>query len=87
MDYENQLSMDYENLNENQLSVDYKNFKEYLWIMKVNPSHKLDFHNPQILTSCRDKHKLLILESLYIQLLKPNLNLDSSSYPLRLFNV
>ena len=54
--------------------------------LQSNPSHKVDFHNPQILTSCPDKHKLLILESLYIQLLKPNLNLDSSSYPLRLFN-
>ena len=54
--------------------------------LQSNPSHRVDFHNPQILTSCPDKHKLLILESLYIQLLKPNLNLDSSSYPLRLFN-
>ena len=54
--------------------------------LQSNPSHKVDFHNPQILTSCPDKHKLLVLESLYIQLLKPNLNLDFSSYPLRLFN-
>ena len=54
--------------------------------LQSNPSHKVDFNNPQILTSCPDKHKLLILKSLYIQLLKPNLNFDSSSYPLRLFN-
>ena len=39
-----------------------------------------------MLTSCLDKHKLLILESLYIKLLKPNLNLDSSSDSLRIFN-
>ena len=32
--------------------------------LQINPSHKVDFHNPQILTSCPDKHKLLILESL-----------------------
>ena len=51
-----------------------------------NPSYKVDFDNPQMFTSCPDKHKLLILESLYIQLLKSNLNLGSSSYPLRLFN-
>ena len=50
------------------------------------PSYKIDFDNPQMLTFCPNKHKLLILESLYIQLLKPNLNLGSSSYPLRLFN-
>ena len=54
--------------------------------LQSNLSHKVDFHNPQILTSCPDKHKLLILESLYIQLFKPNLNLDSSSHPLHLFN-
>ena len=47
--------------------------------LQFNPSHRVDFHNTQILTSCPDKPKLFILESLYIQLLKPNLNLDSSS--------
>ena len=54
--------------------------------LQSNPFHKVDFHNPQILTSCPDKHKLLILDTLRIQLLKPNLNLDSSSYPLGVFN-
>ena len=54
--------------------------------LQSNPLLKIDFQNSQILTSCPDKHKYLILESLYIQLLKPNLNLDSSSYPLRFFN-
>ena len=43
--------------------------------LQSNPSRKVDLHNSQILTSCPDKHKLSILESLYIQLLKPNLNL------------
>ena len=33
-----------------------------------------------------NQSKLLILESLYIQQLKPSLNLDSKSFPFRLFN-
>ena len=43
--------------------------------LQLNPNHKVDFNNPQILTSSPDKSKLLILESLYIQQLKPSLNL------------
>ena len=39
--------------------------------LQFNLSHKVDFHNLQVLISCPDKHKLLILESPYIQLLKP----------------
>ena len=85
MDYENQLSMDYENLNENQVSVDYQNFKSICGLLKLTLHTNLIFIIHKF-TSCPDKHKLLILESLYIQLLKPNLNLDSSSYPLHLFN-
>ena len=54
--------------------------------LQSNPNHRVDFNNPQILTSSPDKSKLLILESLCIQQLKPNLNLDSKSFPLRLFN-
>ena len=37
--------------------------------LQSNPFHKVDFQNPQILISCPEKHKLLILESLHIQLL------------------
>ena len=48
---------------------------------------RIDFSGRlQILTSSPDKSKLLILESLCIQQLKPSLNLDSKSFPLRLFN-
>ena len=54
--------------------------------LQSNPNHRVDFNNPQILTSSPDKSKLLILESLYIQQLEPSLNLDSKSFPLRLFN-
>ena len=42
--------------------------------------------NPQILTHSPDKYKLLVLESLFIQQLKPDRNLDSTSFPLHLFN-
>ena len=70
---------------------DFKDFKDFLKIevcdhLQSNPNHRVDFNNPQILTSSPDKSKLLILESLCIQQLKPSLNLDSKSFPLRLFN-
>ena len=54
--------------------------------LQAHPTHTVDFHNPQILGHAHDKHILLILESLFIQQLKPDLNVDSSSFPLRLFN-
>ena len=54
--------------------------------IQFNTDHKVDFNNPQILTHSPDKYKLLILESLFIQQLKPDLNLDSSSFPFHLFN-
>ena len=69
-------------LEEHQLSPN----SELCNYLQFNLFHKVDFNYPQIFTSCPDKHNLLILESLYIQLLKPNLNVHSSSYPLRLFN-
>ena len=52
-----------------------------------NPNHRVDFNNPQILTSSPYKSKRLILESLYIQQLKPSLNLDSTAIPIRVFNI
>ena len=54
--------------------------------IQSNTDHKVDFNNPQILTHSPDKYKLLILESLFIQQLTPYLNLDSTSFPLHLFN-
>jgi len=54
--------------------------------LQSNPNYKADFNNSQILNSSPDKFKLLILESFYIQQLKPDLNLDSASYPLSIFN-
>jgi len=54
--------------------------------LQTHGDHSIDFKNPQILTHSNNKYKLLILESLYIQLLKPDLNIDSVSFPLRIFN-
>ena len=54
--------------------------------IQCNTDHKVDFNNPQILTHSPDEYKLLILESLFIQQLKPDLNLDFTSFPLHLFN-
>ena len=54
--------------------------------IQSNTDHKINFNNPQILIHFQDKYKLLILESLFIQQLKADLNLDSTSFPLRLFN-
>jgi len=50
--------------------------------LQSNPSHTVDFLNPEILAHSPDKYKL-ILESLYVQQLKLDLNLDSTSFPLR----
>ena len=54
--------------------------------LQANSTHTVDFNNPQILSYSQDKYKLLILESLYIQELNPDINIDSTSFPLRLFN-
>ena len=54
--------------------------------LQTNLNHIVDFNNLQLPISFLDKSKLLILESLYIQELKPSLNLDSKSFLLHLFN-
>ena len=51
-----------------------------------NPSHLLDFNTPTILGSENDTARLLILESLFIQEQTPDLNNDSQSCPLMIFN-
>ena len=45
-----------------------------------NPIRRVDFNDQQILTSSPEKFKLLTLESLDFQQLKPSLNLDSKSF-------
>jgi len=39
--------------------------------LECNNSHRIDFVNPEILAYSPDKYKLLLLESLYIEHLKP----------------
>ena len=51
-----------------------------------NPDHKVDFAKPNILSSSGDSARLLILESLFIQIYEPLLDVDSKSAPLYLFN-
>ena len=51
-----------------------------------NPSHHVDFNTPMILGSENDTARLLILESLFIQEQTPDLNNDSQSIPLMIFN-
>ena len=51
-----------------------------------NPSHSVDFNTPTILGSENDTARLLILESLFIQEQTPDLNNDSQSSPLVIFN-
>ena len=46
--------------------------------IQSNTHYKVDFNNPQILTHSPDKYKLLILEFIFIQQLKPNPHLDSA---------
>ena len=51
-----------------------------------NPSHRVDFNTPTILGSENDTAWLLILESLFIQERTPDLNNDSQSSPLMIFD-
>ena len=51
-----------------------------------NPNHQIDFSRPEILGYANDNTRLLILESLFIQEYEPELNIDSKSSPLSLFN-
>ena len=51
-----------------------------------NPSHRVDFDTPTILGSENDTARFLILESLFIQEQTPDLNNDSQSSPLMIFN-
>ena len=51
-----------------------------------NADHKVDFANPNILSSSGDSARLLILESHFIQKYEPLLNVDFKSAPLYSFN-
>ena len=51
-----------------------------------NSSHRVDFNTPTILGSDNDTARLFILESWFIQEQTPDLNNDSQSSPLMIFN-
>ena len=51
-----------------------------------NSDHKIDFAKPKILGTARNRTKLFILETLSIDKLKPDINVDQSSITLYLFN-
>ena len=51
-----------------------------------NSDHIIDFAKPKILATARNRSKLFILETLGINILKPDINVDQSSIPLYLFN-
>ena len=47
--------------------------------LRENPDHKIDFHNPQILAQETNWRKLHVTETLYKQMLQPQLNSDITS--------
>ena len=51
-----------------------------------NSDHKIDFAKPNILGTARNQTQLFILETLSIDKLKPDINVDQSSITLYLFN-
>ena len=51
-----------------------------------NTGHKIDFDNPKILCTARNRTKLLILETLKINRLNPQINVDQFSIVMYLFN-
>jgi len=51
-----------------------------------NTKHAIDFTNPKILGTACNRTKLLILETLKIHKMKPQVNVDQSSVVLYLFS-
>ena len=51
-----------------------------------NPSHAVNFDQPEIIASAFNYRELLIKETLFIHQLNPSINVDESSTPLFLFN-
>jgi len=51
-----------------------------------NLNHNIDFINPKILATVRDRTKLLILETLKIKKINLEINVDRSLIPLFWFN-
>ena len=55
--------------------------------LKNNPDHTMNFHSPEIVAHSNNIRKLRIKETLLIQNLQPQLNIDDSSNPIYLFNI
>ena len=55
--------------------------------LSENPDHTVDFGEPKVLGYCTYKRKRLIKESLFIQELNPELNIQAETKRLFLFNV
>jgi len=55
--------------------------------LQNHPDHHIDFDSLQILARSNNNRKLCIKETLLIQKLQPQLNVDNSSHPIYLFNV
>ena len=51
-----------------------------------NPNHKINFNSPQILNHSNNRRKLRIKETLLIQKIQPQINLDGASQPIYLLN-
>ena len=51
-----------------------------------NPTHFINFNEPEILCSAYNFKELLIKETLLIHQLQPDINVDISSFPLYVFN-
>ena len=51
-----------------------------------NPNHKINFDSPEILGHSNNRRKLRIEETLLIQKIQPQINLDGASQRIYLFN-
>jgi len=58
-----------------------------VFLRTENPQHQIDFEHSKILESANDTTRLRILEPLFIQEQPSELNKDSLSFPLKLFNI
>ena len=73
-------------LNEHKPKTSAKPSSDVTQHLLKNPSHSIDFDNPEILCAAYNLKELLIKETLLIQRHQPVINAASSSYPLHVFN-
>ena len=51
-----------------------------------NPNHRINLDSPKVLGHSNNRRKLRIKETLLIQKIQPQINLDGASKPIYLFN-